>query len=70
VSAKQKLIIVIEVETERDIPDIGSEVCKRIVNHPHVTDANVVTVGASLTHTHAPKPKTYERDFIGAAKES
>lgn len=54
--AKSKLIVVIELEVEKDIPDIIGEVCRRIVMHPHITDANPLSVAPSLEHTHAPKP--------------
>lgn len=65
----KKLIVVIELEVEKEVADIGAEVCRRITMHPHVTDANLVSISESLTHTHAPKPvmgaMTGQRTFIG-----
>lgn len=60
-----KLICVIELEMERDVPDIGAEVVKRITMHPHVHDANVLAISASLEGSHAPKPVA--RAFLGMA---
>lgn len=52
-----KLIVTIEVEIERNIPDLGDEICRRITMHPYVTDANPICIGNDLTALHAPKPR-------------
>lgn len=51
-----KLIVVLEVELEKSVPLLGSEICKRIAMHGDVLDANVLSVSPSLEFTHAPKP--------------
>ena len=62
---KTKLILVIELEMERDVPDIANEVCKRIAMHPHVHDANPVSISPSMESEHAPKPQPNMRNYMG-----
>lgn len=57
-----KLIVTIEVEVERNIPDLGEDICRRITMHSHVTDANVICIGNDLTHFHAPKSRKAHHD--------
>jgi hypothetical protein len=58
-----KQILVIEVEAEKDFPDLIGEVCRRITMHPHVANAEPVSVALSMEHTRAPKPGG--RSYIG-----
>lgn len=51
-----KLIVVLEVELERPVNDLGLEICKRIAMHGDVHDANVLSIAPTLESTHAPKP--------------
>ncbi len=34
----------VEVEVEKPVPDLGGEICRRIAMHPHVHDANIISV--------------------------
>lgn len=63
--ASHKLIVVIEIEMEKEVAslEIGDEVCKRIAMHPHVMDANLISVGGSLEMRLAPKPFTITNNF-------
>ena len=54
--SNKKLIVVIEIEMERDVKGIENELCQRIVMHPHVKDANPLSVSESLETRHPPKP--------------
>ncbi len=63
-----KLIVVIELEMERPVTDIGEQICQRITMHPHVQDANLLSIAESLEGTHAPKPVGV-RSYIGAPKD-
>jgi hypothetical protein len=40
----EKVIVMIEVDIEKPITDLGGEICRRISMHPDVQDANVITV--------------------------
>lgn len=57
-----KIIIVLELEMEKDVPNIGEEVCRRIVMHNDVQDANVIAMSPSLWEQHAPKPYVINAD--------
>lgn len=68
---KTKLILVIELEMEKDVPDIAREVCQRITMHPHVHDANPLSIAPSLEAEHAPKAVNVNtRSYMGMATVS
>lgn len=55
--ATTKVIVVLEVELEKDVENLGAEICKRIAMHGNIHDANVLSVAPTLEYTHAPKPR-------------
>lgn len=59
-----KVIVVIEVECERAIDELGEEITKRISMHPYVHDANVIAMSEGQTFP-KPTPKAVTRNFIG-----
>jgi hypothetical protein len=63
----KKLIVVIEVEMEKDVAGIETEICQRITMHPHVKDANPLSISESLESRHAPKPINVNYDVRGGS---